>query len=854
MAHHRLIPSDVSVVLTEQNIEAATGILGTESKNTFQYMLKYRGRYQSAEEFGNLVIRSLPNGQVLRLKDVADIELGSQSYGFKGEVDGHPGITCIIFQSAGSNANEIIKEIDNTLAELSNDLPKGVKIVDLVSAKNFLDASIDNVIETLIAAIILVVLVVYLFLRSFRATFIPAIGLIVSLVGTFAFLMVAGFTLNLLTLFALVLVIGTVVDDAIVVVEAVQAKFDEGYRSPYQATVKAMHDISSALITTSFVFMAVFIPVCFMAGTTGIFYTQFGLTMAVAVLISLINALTLSPALCALLMKPHAQAEDEKKASFSTRFHKAFNSSFNALLDKYKRGLTFFLKKRWFSATLIILAVAGLFFLMKTTKTGLVPGEDTGAVYINVATAPGSTLNETNRIMDEIDVRIKDIPQIHDYAKVAGYGMLSGNGATNGIFFIKLNPWKDRKGKKNNANSVIEEIKARTADVKAANIMVFAQPLIAGYGNSNGVEMHVQDKRGGSIEDLKNYTQAFSRALMATPEISVAYSTFDTKYPQYEVTVDAVLCKKNNVSPSDVLSTLSGYIGGNYSSNINLFSKLYRVMVQASPEYRLDTEALNNIFVRSSTGEMSPIGQYLTLTKAYGPESLSRFNMFSSIAVTVMPVNGYSTGQLIETIERISGEVLPTGYSYEFSGRSREEAGSSSTTLIIFVICILFVYLFLCAMYESIFIPLAIMLAIPFGLAGSFLFARLFGIENNVYMQTGLIMLIGLLAKTAILITEYASQQRATGLSISRAALNAATVRFRPILMTALAMVFGLLPMALASGAGANGSKALAIGTIGGMLIGTTALLFITPALFIVFQKIQEKVMPRRNVEEITKK
>ena len=849
MAQHELVPSDISAVLAEQNIEAATGTLGGESENTFQYVLKYRGRYESTDEFGDLVIRSLSNGQVLRLKDVAEIELGALSYEFKGEVDGHPGTTCIIFQTAGSNANEIIKEIDRTLEELSVELPKGVKITGLISVKDFLDASIDNVLWTFIAAIFLVILVVYLFLQSFRATLIPAVGIIVSLIGTFAFLMVVGFTLNLLTLFALVLVIGTVVDNAIVVVEAVQAKFDEGYRSPYQATVKAMDGISTTLITTSLVFMAVFVPVCFMGGTTGTFYTQFGLTMAVAVIISLVNALTLSPALCALLMTPHETADEGKKASFSSRFHKAFDSSFNSILNRYKSGLTFFVEKRSFSVILIVVAVVGLLFLLKTTKTGFVPEEDTGSIYVNVATAPGSTLEETNRIMNDIDARIKDIPQIHDYAKIAGYGMLSGNGATNGIFFIKLNHWDDRKGKKNHINSIIAEIKARTADVKAANIMIFAQPLISGYGTSNGVEMHVQDRRGGSIEDLKNYTQSFSRALMACPEITVAYTTFDTKYPQYEVTVDAALCKRNNVSPSDVLSTLSGYVGGSYASNLNLFSKLYRVMVQASPEYRLDTEALNNIFVRSSTGQMSPIGQYLTLTKVYGPESLSRFNMFSSIAVTVMPADGYSTGQLIEIIEGVSKEVLPTGYGYEFGGRSREEAGSGSTTMIIFVICILFVYLILCAMFESAFIPLAIMLSVPFGLAGSFLFARMFGIENNIYMQTGLLMLVGMLAKTAILMTEYASQRRASGLSITRAALDAATIRLRPILMTALTFIFGMLPMVLATGAGASGSRALAVGTIGGILVGTLALLFIVPVLFIVLQKIQEKVMPQRNTE-----
>ena len=849
MAQHGLVPSDISAVLAEQNIEAATGTLGVESANTFQYVLKYRGRYESADEFGDLVVRSLPNGQMLRLRDVADIELGALSYEFRGEVDGHPGTTCIIFQTAGSNANEIIKEIDRTLEKLSVELPKGVKITGLVSVKDFLDASIANVLWTFIAAIILVILVVYIFLQSFRATLIPAIGIIVSLVGTFAFLMVAGFTLNLLTLFALVLVIGTVVDNAIVVVEAVQAKFDEGYRSPYKATVKAMDGISTTLITTSLVFMAVFVPVCFMGGTTGTFYTQFGLTMAVAVIISLVNALTLSPALCALLMTPHETA-NEGKVSFSSRFHKAFNSSFSTVLGKFINGLTFFVEKRSLSVILIILSIVALFFLLKTTKTGFVPEEDTGSIYVNVATAPGSTLEETNRIMNDIDARIKDIPQIHDYAKIAGYGMLSGNGATNGIFFIKLNTWEDRKGKENHINSVIAEIKDRTADIKAANLMIFAQPLISGYGTSNGVEMHVQDRRGGSIEDLKDYTQSFARALMACPEIAVAYTTFDTKYPQYEVMVDAALCKRNNVSPSDVLSTLSGYVGGSYASNLNLFSKLYRVMIQAAPEYRLDTEALNNIFVRSSTGQMSPIGQYLTLTKVYGPESLSRFNMFSSIAVTVMPADGYSTGQVIQTIERISKDVLPTGYGYEFGGRSREEAGSGSTTMIIFVICILFVYLILCAMFESAFIPLAIMLSVPFGLAGSFLFAHLFGIENNIYMQTGLLMLVGMLAKTAILMTEYASQRRASGLSITRAALDAATVRLRPILMTALTFIFGMLPMVLASGAGANGSRALAVGTIGGILVGTLALLFIVPVLFIMLQQVQEKVMPQRNTEE----
>lgn len=850
MAQYGLVPSDITVVLGEQNVEAPTGTLGGESDNTFQYTLKYRGRYETTGEFGELVIRSLPNGQILRLKDVATIELGALSYGFKGEVAGNPGATCIISQQAGSNANEIIKEIDKTLEEISTQLPKGIGITDMVSVKNFLDASIKKVVITLLLALILVVLVVYLFLQNIRSTLIPAIGIIVSLVGTFAFLYAAGFSLNLLTLFALVLVIGTVVDNAIVVVEAVQAKFDEGYKSPYEATIKAMDGISTALFTTSLVFMAVFIPICFMGGTTGTFYTQFGLTMAVAVGISTINALTLSPALCALIMTPHANAENEKKLSFSSRFHKAFDTSFNAILGKYKRGLIFFFKHRWLSVGLIVVAFAGLFILMKTTKTGLVPEEDTGAIYINVATPAGSTLAKTNSIMHEIDNCIKSVTQIETYAKVAGYGMLSGQGATNGIFFIRLKPWGDRKKKEDQINAVIAQIYARTANVKTANIMVFAQPLITGYGNSNGVEMHVQDKKGGTIEEFQVHTQAFVTKLSESPEIAVAYTTFETKYPQYEVEIDAALCKKHNISPADVLNTLSGYVGGSYSSNLNLFSKLYRVMIQAAPEYRLDMEALNNIFVRTSAGDMSPIGQYLKLTKVYGPESLSRFNMFSSIAVNVMQADGYSSGQAIEAIHRIAAENLPNGYGYEFGGRSREEANTGYTTVIIFIICTFLIYLILCALYESVFIPMAVILSVPFGLMGSFLFANFFGVENNIYMQTGLLMLIGLLAKTAILLTEYASERRRQGLSIVRAALDAAVVRLRPILMTALTMIFGMLPMVFASGVGANGSRSLAIGTVGGMLIGTLALLFIVPVLFIVFQHIQEKVMPSRRTPD----
>ena len=726
-----------------------------------------------------------------------------------------------------------------------------MELVDLMSSKEFLDASIKNVIKTLIEAILLVVLVVYVFLQSLRSTFIPAISIIVSLVGTFAFLYPAGFSLNMLTLFALVLVIGTVVDDAIVVVEAVQAKFDEGYKSAYRATIDAMGGITSALVTTTFVFMAVFIPVCFMGGTTGTFYTQFGLTMAVAVAISLINALTLSPALCALIMTPHMEAAKGEKLSFSSRFHMAFDSAFHQLVLKYKSGVFFMLKRKWLAGALLLVACAGLFLLMKTTKTGLVPQEDMGTIFVDVRTSPGNSLEETKIVMDEIDKRIHDIPQIRMFSKVTGNGMISGQGASNGMFIVRLKPWDERTEKEDGINAVINEIYRRTDDISSAQIMAFAQPMIPGYGVSSGFEIYIQDQKGGSVEDLLKYTRQMIDALNARPEIGRASTSFDTKYPQFLVEVDAALCKRNGVSPSDVLSTLSGYIGGNYASNMNRFSKLYRVMVQASPEFRLDTEALNNMFVRNSNGEMSPVSQYLTLTRVYGAESLTRFNLFSAISVNGAPADGYSSGQAIQVVREVAEQVLPAGYGFEFGGMSREESSTGNTTTLVFIICVVFIYLILCALYESLFIPIAVILSVPFGLAGSFLFAKMFGLENNIYLQTGLIMLIGLLSKTAILLTEYASERRRQGMTITQAAVSAAQVRLRPILMTSLTMIFGMLPMMFASGVGANGNISIGVGTVGGMLIGTVALLFIVPVLFIVFQYLQEKLMPARKPEEL---
>ena len=843
MARYGLTPSDITQVLNEQNVEVATGTLGAESSNTFQYVLKYRGRYEDEQGYENLVIRSLPNGDVLRIGDIARVELGSQNYNIIAETNGSPGVNVSINQVAGSNANEIIKQIDQEVEDIRQSLPPGIVIEDLESKKDFLDASITSVVETLLEALALVILVVFLFLQSWRATIIPAVAIMVSLIATLAVIYAIGFSLNMLTLFALVLVIGTVVDDAIVVVEAVQAKLDDGGQATYNATISAMHGITSALVTTTLVFMAVFVPVCFIGGVTGTFYTQFGLTMAIAVGISLFNALTLSPALSALIMRPNDKANESSKPH---SFLNLFNSGFNALLERYKRAVTTVIPRRWLAATLVIIAIIGLGWMMRVTKTGLVPNEDMGTVFINVQASPGSSLQQTYHILKEVEERIKDLPQLRIYSLIAGNSNNFEQSSSNGNFTLKLKKWGERKGKGDDVQSVVDEIYRRTADIANAKIQVNTQNMLPGFGRINGFELHVQDKHGGTIDDLLNYTNRLIAALNERPEISRAFTNFSLKYPQYRIEVDAALCKRHGVSPSDVLSALSGYVGGSYASNFVRFTKLYRVMVQASPEYRLDTESLNNIFVRSSNGEMSPIGQYITLTRIYGSETLARFNLFPSIQVGGTAAEGYSSGQAINAIRETAAEVLPEGYGYEFGGMSREEASAQNATALVFVICIVFIYLILCALYESLFIPMAVILSVPFGLAGSFIFAHLWGLENNIYMQTGLIMLIGLLSKTAILLTEYASTRRRQGMGIVESALDAAAVRLRPILMTSLTMIFGLLPLALATGVGANGNRSLGVGAIGGMLIGTIALLFIVPCLFVIFQTLEEKVFGQK--------
>lgn len=850
MAQYELDPADVEAALSSQNIEASIGSIGEDSKNVYQYTLKYRGRLEKEKEFENIVIKAFDDGRVVRLSDIAKVELGSQSYTYTGSVNGSPGTTCMINQTAGTNANEIITSINKYLEELKETLPEDVEVVELMSTKNFLDASINEVIKTLIEAIILVVLVVYVFLQNPRSTLIPTISIFVSLIGTFAALYVAGFSINLLTLFALVLAIGTIVDDAIIVVEAVQTRFDEGYRSPYKAAVDAMNGISSAIVTSTLVFMAVFVPVSFMGGTSGIFYTQFGVTMAVAVGISAINALTLSPALCALILRPNEEVIEGRKPGFSTRFRMAFDSSFRRIVQKYKSGVKFFVKRKWVAWASLGFVVVLLFYLMSTTKTGLVPSEDTGSIFVSLDAPAGSTLAETAEIMGQVEKELKDIPQIENFNKVAGFGMGSGSGSSHGMFIVKLKHWDERKGDESSVDAISNEIYRRTAHIKNATIFVFSPPMISGYGTGNSFELYIQDRSGKGIDALSKVTDDFLAELNKRPEIKMAYTSFSSKFPQYRVDIDEAQCQRAGITTQDVINTLSGYFGSIYASNFNRFTKLYRVIIQAPSDSRNSMQSLDNIYVKT-TGGMAPVSQFVKLSKTYGSESLTRFNLFSAINVQGMPADGYSSGDVINAVSEVAARTLPTGYGYEYSGMTREEAQmvGSHDTVIIYCICVLFIYLILCALYESLFVPMAVIMSVPFGLAGSFLFARMWGLENNIYLQTGLIMLIGLLSKTAILVTEYATERRKSGMTLTQAAMSAAAVRLRPILMTALTMVFGMLPLMFASGVGANGNRSLGVGVVGGMVIGTVALLFVTPAFFIVFQYVEERVMSKRKNE-----
>lgn len=840
MAQYGLVPSDITTVLGEQNIEAPTGSLAESSDRVFQYTMKYKGRLKNVEEFENIVIRSRNDGSVLRLKDVADVELGRLSYSFHGEADGVPGVTFMTYQVAGANATAVNEEIFKLLDEISEDLPTGTKFIQMMSVNDFLFASIHNVVETLVIAIILVILVVYFFLHDLKSTIIPSVSIIVSLVGTFAFLIVADFSINILTLFALVLAIGTVVDDAIIVVEAVQAKFDVGYKSSYLATKDAMSDVTMAVVSCTFVFMAVFIPVTFMGGTSGVFYTQFGVTMAVSVGISCLNALTLCPALCAMMMK--ATDSEKSSRSLSGRIKTAYNVSFNAMMGKYKKGLMFFFHHRWMVWTSLIVSMALLVYLMATTKTGLVPQEDQGTMMINVSSSPGNSLAETNKIMDKVQDVLRETPEIEHYSRITGFGLISGQGTSYGSVIVRLRNWDDRKGNEHTVDAVMARLNQRFSEIKEAQIFCFQPAMIPGYGTGNSVELYMEDKTGGDMEPFYNVVMKFLQELNKRPEVAMAYSSYAMNFPQIAVDIDAAKCKRAGISPNDVLSALGSYCGGSYVSNFNKFGKVYRVMLQASPDQRLDRHSLDNMFVRNGD-KMAPISQFVTLRTVLGAEIAKRFNLYNTINVNVNAATGYSSGEVQKAIKEIASQTLPSGYDYEYGGMAREEASSGGAqTIFIYTICIVLIYLILSCLYESFLIPLAVILSVPFGLMGSFLFAKIAGLENNIYLQTGAIMLIGLLAKTAILITEYALERRRKGVGIISAAYYAAQARFRPILMTVLCMIFGMLPLMFSTGAGANGNSSLATGVVGGMLIGTLALLFVVPVFFIVFEYLQEKL------------
>lgn len=850
MAQYNLMPSDISAALAEQNIEAAPGSIGESGNQTFQYTLKYKGRLQSEEEFENIVVRANADGQVLRLKDVAEIELGRLTYGYTNRVNGHPAVTCMVFQTAGSNATEIIQNVEKLLEEASRTFPPGIDYSISQNANDFLFASIHEVVKTLLEAFLLVFVVVYIFLQDFRSTLIPAIAIPVALIGTFFVLYIIGFSINLLTLCALVLAIAIVVDDAIVVVEGVHAKLDQGYKSARTASIDAMSELGGAIVSITLVMMSVFIPVSFMPGTSGVFYRQFGLTMAIAIAISAVNALTLSPALCALFLKPHT-TDSSKKMTFIDRFHVAFNVYYESKLKKYKKGVLNIINRPWLTLSIVGAGIVLLLVFMNITPTGLVPNEDTGTIMGVVDMPPGSSRERTEAAMLKIDSLIAADPAIKTRTMIVGYSFMAGQGSGYGSFICKLKNW-DERTMAQSSNIVSGTLYKRANQVvKDAHVMFFAPPMIPGYSVSNGFELNLQDKTGGSLDRFYEIAQNFIAKLNERPEIGSAQTSFNPSFPQYMIDIDAAACKKAGISPSDILTTLQGYYGGLYASNFNLFGKMYRVMVQADPQSRKNMESMNSIKIRNGN-TMAPITQFIKVNKVYGPDNITRFNMFTSMKINGMPADGYTSGQAIAAMEEVASQTLPAGFGYEFSGMTREEQSSSgSTTAIIFVLCFVFVYLLLSAQYESYILPLAVLLSVPFGLAGSFILSHIMGLipifsnaSNNIYMQIALIMLIGLLAKNAILIVEFALDRRKMGMSITWAAVLGASARLRPILMTSFAMIVGLLPMMFAFGVGANGNRTLGTAAIGGMLFGMIVQIFVVPGLFVIFQYLQEKFKP----------
>ena len=858
MAQYKLVPSDISAVLAEQNIEAAPGQFGERGNQTFQYTIKYKGRLQKAEEFENIVVKALPDGEILRLGDIAEIELGRLAYTFNNRVNGHKAVSVIVYQMAGTNATQTISDLEEVLAKAQESLPTGLKINIAQNANDFLYASIHEVIKTLIEAFVLVFIVVYVFLQDMRSTLIPAIAIPVALIATFFVLKLIGFSVNLLTLSAMVLAIAIVVDDAIVVVEGVHAKLDQGYKSAREASIDAMSELGGAIVSITLVMMSVFIPVSFMGGTAGTFYRQFGLTMAISIGFSALNALTLSPALCALFLKPHKAEHGEKKMSMIDRFHTSFNAAYDSLLSSYKKRVVFFIHKKWFSMGLVAVSIVLLVFFMNTTPTGMVPTEDTGTIMGAVTLPPGTSQERAMEIMDKVDSLIAAEPAVSSRTIVSGFGFIGGQGPSYGSVIIKLKDWEERSLMQNSSVVVGTLFMRAQKIIKDAQVLFFTPPMIPGYSASSDIELNMLDRTGGDLNKFNDVVHSYMDALKQRPEINSAQTTFNPSFPQYMMDIDAAACKKAGISPRDILLTMQGYFGGLYASNFNSFGKMYRVMIQASPEATKNMESLNRIKIRNGN-EMAPITQFVSLKKIYGPDVISRFNLYTSIKVMVAPASGYTSGQALQAIAEVAKENLPTGFGYELGGMAREEAETSGgTTAIIFVLCFVFVYLLLSAQYESYILPLSVLLSVPAGLLGSFLFVNGFAalgsipalkmvlgtMSNDIYMQIALIMLMGLLAKNAILIVEFALDRRKQGMSIAWAAVLGASARLRPILMTSLAMIVGLIPLMLAMGVGAHGNRTLGASAIGGMLIGMIFQIFIVPVLFVIFQWLQEKFKP----------
>ena len=854
MAEYHLMPSDVTAALATQNIEAAPGTLGERENQTYQYTLTWKGRLSTETEFGDIVIKALPEGEVLRLKDVAKIELGSSSYSFGGKVNGHKAVTCIVFQLSGTNATETVSNITKFLDAQSASLPNGMEFVQAQNVNDFLFASVEEVIKTLLEAFILVFLVVYIFLQDMRSTLIPAIAIPVSLIGAFFGMSLLGFSINLLTLNALVLAIAIVVDDAIIVVEGVHAKLDQGYSSTKKASIDAMRELGGALVSITLIMMAVFIPVSFISGTSGTFYRQFGLTMAISIFFSALNALTLSPALCAIFLKAHDKDGKERKMSFVDKFHTAFNTSYERILGKYKNAVVKICRRPIIAISAVIIGIAGLMFLMKVTPDDMIPSEDTGTIMGSISLPPGTSQDRTDKVLAQVDSIVAACPAVQSHTLISGYGMTGGQGASYGSIIIKLKPWSERSMKENSQILAIQFLLRSRDVIKDAQVLFFQPPMIMGYGTTNGFTFSLQDRTGGDLNKFFKVTQDFIAKLQERPEIQQAQTTFSPNFPQYLIDIDPAQCLKAGLTPSDILTTLQGYIGGLYSSNFNRFGKLYRVMIQAEGDKRVNTESLKNIMVRNGS-VMAPITQFMSIKRVYGPDNINRFNMYTSISVNGSPASGYTSGQAMKAIEETAAQNLPAGYSYEYSGMTREQNNQSNTTIYVFALCLLLIYLLLAAQYESYILPWAVLLSVPFGLAGSFLFLWMMGginqilpifdnASNNIYVQIALIMLMGLLAKNAILIVEFALERRKMGMSITWAAVLGAGARLRPILMTSLAMIVGLLPLMFNFGVGAHGNRSLGTTAVGGMLVGVICQIFFVPSLFVIFQSIQERFKP----------